>query len=85
MKTISCVMCTYNGEKYILSQLQSIAEQTKKISELVVFDDMSSDDTTNIIKKWAKENLKINVKFHINKQRLGPSTNFAKALKLRSC
>lgn len=84
MKTISCVMCTYNGEKYILSQLQSIAEQTKKISELVVFDDMSSDDTTNIIKKWAKENLKINVKFHINKQRLGPSTNFAKALEASS-
>nr|WP_304100459.1 glycosyltransferase family 2 protein [Mitsuokella multacida] len=84
METISCVMCTYNGEKYILPQLQSIAEQTKKISELVIFDDISFDDTINIIKKWAKENSHINVKININEQRLGPATNFAKALEASS-
>lgn len=84
METVSCVMCTYNGEKYILPQLQSIARQTKKISELVVFDDISLDDTISIIKNWAKENLQIDVKIHINEQRLGPAVNFAKALEASS-
>lgn len=46
-------MCTYNGEKYLTEQLQSIAAQTRLPSELVICDDRSTDSTIAIIKAFA--------------------------------
>ena len=46
---ISVVMTTYNGEKYIQNQLSSIFNQTMKIDEVLIFDDVSDDDTVNIL------------------------------------
>ncbi|WP_415623476.1 glycosyltransferase, partial [Liquorilactobacillus sp.] len=42
-------MATYNGEKYIEEQINSILKQTKQIDELVICDDKSSDSTVQII------------------------------------
>ena len=39
MKTVSVVMCTYNGEKYLREQLDSLAGQTYPIMELIIQDD----------------------------------------------
>lgn len=52
-KSISVAMCTYNGEKYLAEQLQSIAAQTRLPSELVICDDRSTDTTVAIIKDFA--------------------------------
>lgn len=35
-KTVAVVMCTYNGEKYLREQLDSILAQTYPIHELIV-------------------------------------------------
>ena len=40
---ISVALCTYNGEKFLQEQLESIALQTLLPDELVVCDDRSSD------------------------------------------
>ena len=39
--TVSILMATYNGEKYIKEQLDSLVNQTQKPYEIVVIDDCS--------------------------------------------
>ncbi len=48
IEKISVVMCTYNGEKYIRQQLDSILQQTYPIHEIIINDDISTDKTVDI-------------------------------------
>ena len=47
---ISVCMATYNGEKYLKEQLDSILKQIKSSDELIISDDGSTDLTCTIIK-----------------------------------
>lgn len=76
-KTVSIVMCTFNGEKYIKEQLDSILSQTYPIKEIIIQDDCSTDQTINILKQYATTNKTI--KLYINKHRLGLNHNFSLA------
>ena len=63
-QTLVCIlMSTYNGEKYLAEQLQSIEDQTHKNWRLVISDDGSTDNTLNIAKqfqtKWGNDRLEI--------------------------
>ena len=51
---ISIAMATYNGEKYLLEQLQSFSKQSVLPTELVIYDDCSTDKTCEIIEKFAE-------------------------------
>lgn len=50
--TVAVVMCTYNGEKYLRQQLDSILAQTYPIQELIVQDDCSTDTTLAILQEY---------------------------------
>lgn len=50
---VSILMGTYNGEKYLAEQLQSIASQTYTNWKLIVSDDGSTDSTCKIIEQFA--------------------------------
>jgi len=76
---VSIAMITYNGEKYLEQQLDSIYSQTHKNIEVIVCDDKSSDNTINILKKYEKYH---NLKYYINETNLGINKNFAKAFSL---
>lgn len=78
---ISIALCTYNGEKYLLEQLGSIAQQNHLPDELIVCDDGSSDETLSILDKFART-APFEVRTVRNETNLGPSRNFAKAVKL---
>lgn len=52
---ISVALCTYNGEKYIREQLDSILNQTVKPDEIVVCDDVSSDSTIQILEEYRQK------------------------------
>ena len=52
---ISVCMATYNGEKYLKEQLDSIFKQIKSSDELIISDDGSTDLTCSIIKEYQKE------------------------------
>lgn len=54
-KTVSVVMCTYNGGKYIKEQLDSIVQQTYQPCEIIIQDDGSTDDTMDIVRQYAKQ------------------------------
>ena len=69
-KTISIAMCTYNGEKYLREQLDSIAAQTRLPDELVICDDCSTDSTTDIIRNFS-DTVPFPVRLHVNHVNIG--------------
>jgi glycosyltransferase involved in cell wall biosynthesis len=80
---VSVAMCTYNGAKYLPEQLESIANQTVAVGELVVCDDGSTDNTIEVIKSFA-QTCSFPVTFHSNTVNLGSTKNFEKCLNLCS-
>ena len=79
---ISIAMATYNGEKFIREQLDSILAQTITDWELIVCDDVSTDSTIAILEEYAKKDGRIQI--HKNKVNLGFKRNFEKAISLCS-
>jgi glycosyltransferase involved in cell wall biosynthesis len=73
-------MCSYNGEKFIGRQLDSILAQTYRNLELIIVDDCSTDGTFNIISGYAKKDDRI--KCFKNEVNLGFNKNFERAIKL---
>jgi rhamnosyltransferase len=53
MENIFIILPVFNGEKYILEQLISIYNQTRTNWKLIFINDYSSDESVNIIKKFA--------------------------------
>ncbi len=51
----SIITCTYNSEKYIRRNIDSIKNQSFKNFEHIFIDGFSSDKTTSIIKSYQKE------------------------------
>ncbi|WP_114778925.1 glycosyltransferase family 2 protein [Botryobacter ruber] len=74
---ISVVMATYNGERYLEEQLESIFNQTYQNLEVIVCDDLSSDNTQQILEKYASH---FRLCYTINKERQGAAQNFARAI-----
>lgn len=79
--TISVAMCTFNGERYLQEQLDSIAVQTRPPDEMVICDDRSQDGTPQIVRAFAARAL-FPVQFVVNEQNLGSTKNFEKAITL---
>lgn len=73
---ISIVMATYNGEKYLQQQLDSVAAQTILPDELIVGDDCSADKTIEILENY-KNNVSFKVKILKNIVNSGYIKNFA--------
>lgn len=57
MKKVNILMPTYNGEKYIRYQLDSIINQTYKNIDIYIRDDGSTDNTRNIIKEYCEKDI----------------------------
>jgi glycosyltransferase involved in cell wall biosynthesis len=71
---VSIIVATYNGEKYLLEQLNSIANQSYKNIEIIICDDDSKDGTKNIIKTFAENTP--NVYYYLNVHNEGVNKNF---------
>lgn len=76
--SVSIVLCTYNGAKYIREQLNSILAQTYPLYEIIVQDDHSTDNTVEIIQKYAsRHNI---IKVFQNDSERGVNGNFVSAM-----
>lgn len=73
---ISVCMATYNGEKYIREQVDSILCQLGSSDEIVISDDGSRDSTLAILTSYHDTRIKI----HHNAKRKGVVGNFENAL-----
>ncbi len=51
--SVSIVLATYNGEKFLHEQLDSVFAQTFPILEVIAVDDCSSDSTVSILNEYA--------------------------------
>ncbi len=71
---VSVAMATYNGERFIEEQINSILNQTYPNIELVIVDDGSKDNTINIIKKLQQQHP--NIRFFQNEKNLGVTLTF---------
>lgn len=58
---IDILLATYNGEKYIASQIYSLLAQTYKDWKLYVADDGSTDDTLDIIRSIMGDDDRLNI------------------------
>ena len=73
---ISVCMATYNGEEFIMDQLDSILSQLSAQDEVIISDDGSTDRTVDIINGINDPRIKL---FHSNKKNV--VLNFENALK----
>lgn len=58
---VDILMATYNGERYICEQIESILHQTYCDWRLLVSDDCSSDHTLELLKQYEKGDSRITV------------------------
>jgi glycosyltransferase involved in cell wall biosynthesis len=71
-------MATFNGEKFLRDQLNSVARQSRLPDDLVVTDDCSTDQTVQILKEF-QASAPFAVRVSINHRRLGYAENFLRA------
>lgn len=80
-KTIGILLASYNGEKFIDDQLESLLAQTYTNWKLFIRDDGSSDQTLSIINKYASKDERISA-VRDNKENLGSCQNFAELINI---
>lgn len=73
-ETIDILLATYNGEKYLKEQIESILNQTYKNIRLIISDDCSKDDTKKILEEYARKDDR--VKLYFQEKNLGYVKNF---------
>ena len=82
MSIISVVLCTYNGEKYIKRQIETILEQNPAPDEIIISDDGSTDGTLSIVNELLAGEQDCKYIINRNQMNLGFVKNFQKALML---
>lgn len=75
---VSVAMTTYNGERYVVKQLESIYNQTMKPDEVFICDDGSKDNTVHLINDFINSHHLDNWKVMVNNPNLGWKENFFK-------
>lgn len=76
---IDVLLATYNGEKYLKEQIDSILNQTYKNIHLIISDDNSKDSTRAILEQYQKQDSRITI--YLQEQNLGYIKNFEFLLK----
>lgn len=78
---VSIVMCTYNGSAYLQEQMESLLQQDYRPLEIVVVDDVSKDNTWELLEQWKAAHPDI-FRIYQNESNLGYNKNFEKAIQL---
>ena len=79
---ISVVVTTYNGEKYILEQLDSIRTQSMAADEVIILDDGSKDNTVRVVEEFIQTHGLHSWKCIRNPVNMGWKANFKKGFDL---
>jgi glycosyltransferase involved in cell wall biosynthesis len=73
---VTVVGLCYNHSRYVIETLESIKQQSYPNLEVILIDDCSKDNSTEVVEKWLKEN-QLNWKFikHSSNQGVTKSLN----------
>ena len=77
---ISVALCTYNGERFLREQMDSLLVQTYGNFEIIAVDDCSTDQTLSILREYESRDRRVSV--HVNPANLGFRENFERAMSL---
>ena len=80
--TLAVAMATFNGARFLETQLRSIFDQTRLPDEIVISDDGSSDDTLKIARSFRSEAKAKGIDFSVTTRKgtSGVAANFAHAV-----
>jgi glycosyltransferase involved in cell wall biosynthesis len=83
MSTVAIVLCNYNHGEYLPESLGHLCRQTRPADQIIVLDDGSTDDSRDIIQRFASEHPRIEA--HANGRNLGLQASIAKAAGMVRC
>lgn len=84
-KSVSIVLATYNGERFIVEQLESLRKQTLQADEVLISDDASTDNTVELIKEYIRQHsLQNHWRISVNRPNKGYIRNFIDTIKMAS-
>ena len=75
---VDILLATYNGEKYLKCQLDSLLNQTYRNIRILINDDCSTDRTVEILKEYEKKDSRVQVNY--NEKNIGSIKNFENLL-----
>ena len=74
-KAVTAILPNYNYARHVLRRVKEVLSQTYPVSEIIILDDASTDNSVEVIKKAIIEikkfDPKINVKVKVNKENSG--------------
>jgi len=76
---VSVVMATYQGEKYLKTQIESLLAQDYPNLEFIWVDDASADQSLSILKEYAKQDVRIHILENLVNE--GHNSAFEKGMK----
>ncbi len=80
IKKVAIILATFNGERYLKEQLDSLCRQTYCNIDVYVHDDMSADNTMSLINEYIEREYK-GIKFiFVDQSKLGYPQCFIKTL-----
>lgn len=79
-KLVSIITPTYNCGKFIAETIESVLKQTYCNWEMIIVDDCSTDNTKEIVEKYAHNDLRI--KYHCLEQNSGAAVARTEAMRL---
>lgn len=77
---ISIITPTYNCERFIGETIESVLKQTYKNWEMIIVDDCSTDNTYEVVKKYADNDSRI--KYYLLEENSGAAVARTKAMQL---
>lgn len=81
MSTVNIIMATYNGDKYLREQIDSILNSNYTDWNLLICDDGSTDDTVDIVTEYVLR-YSDRIFLYRNPKNMGPALNFLQGLKM---
>lgn len=78
-ESVSVALCTHNGARFVVEQLESILAQTVPVHEIVLSDDASTDDTLDRARRAVGDGAALTVLR--NDPPLGVTANFERAIR----
>lgn len=78
MTKVSVLMPTYNQSNYLGDAINSVINQTFNDFELIILDNCSTDDTSQVVQKFASDK---RVKYYKNEVNIGNIGNFNEIIK----
>ena len=79
---VSIILPTYNGSRFISQSIESCLSQSYRNIELIVVDDASTDNVSDIVNEYARKDSRVNYVKHEKNMKLpnALNTGFAKSM-----